>query len=302
MKKINLNLLETFFAVYKLRSYTKAAAYLECTASNVRQKMQRLEAITGMTYFVKKNKAFVPTKEAETLHAKAYKHFHSLELEVNCMDADKSSQHLEVLTSTGATMLWTISVIDEFKKSNEGMTFGIHTTEDSSIRPEANYDVVVLPQHFDHRDYVKMTAGTFSTMLYASKEYLEKYGIPESPEDLDQHQLVSFYHKSDSYRGDTDWSLRIGRPLSDPRSPALIVNNMLGISYAVASGMGISGLTVNNPFIKSHNLVRVLPDFAGPPVTFFLYYNTALGNNPFIKHLRSLDVEDPRSFRQHAAA
>jgi len=302
MKKINLNLLETFFAVYKLRSYTKAAAYLDCTASNVRQKMQRLEALTGSTYFVKKNKALVPTREAENLYGKAYRHFHSLEMEVNTLESDRRNYHLEVLTSTGASMLWTIAVIENFIKNHEGITFGIHTTEDSALNPGDSYDFLVLPQNFEHRNYIKMSVGKFSTMLYASQAYLDKFGTPQSPEDLDDHRLISFYHKSDSYRGDTDWSLRIGRPLSDPRNPFLIINNMLGISQAVGDGMGIAALTDNNPYIESHNLIRVLPEFAGPPVNFYIFYNTLLGNSPFVKFIQGLEMEGEERFVEDLAS
>lgn len=296
MKKINLNLLETFFAVYKYQSYTKAASFLDCTPSNVRQKLQRLEAITGESYFVKKSKMLLPTKAGEVLYSKSFKHFHSLELEVNALQSQQSRNHLEILTSTGASMLWTVDIVNEFMESHKGYTFGVHTTEKPVMEPGSMYDLLVLPQNLEQGHYVKMSGGRFTTKLYASREYVAQHGVPETPEDLDHHKLVSFYHKSYSYRGDTDWSLRIGRPLSDPRNPSLIINNMMGITQAIVSGLGISALTNNNPYIKSHDLVPILPEYSGPPVNFYIFYNTLLGNTPLVKFLeRKFAIKDSES-------
>jgi len=285
MKEINLNLLNTFFYVYKLRSYTKASVSLECTPSNITQKIQRLEQTLGSVLFLKRKKTLDPTDEAHKLFEKTYKHFQSLEAEINSFQSRQTTSHLEIITSTGASLLWLISEINSFTEKHANFSFRIYTTEDSTIHPDTSFDIIALPQNLDLPNYKKIAAVSFTTKLYASEKYIGKFGAPQTSEDLDNHRLISFYHKSSIYRGDPDWHLRIGRPPSDPRRPFIVVNNLMGIGQSVAFGLGIAALTDNNPYIHSHHLIRILPKLKSPPSILYIFYNPTLGNNPFIKEI-----------------
>jgi len=285
VKGINLNLLSTFFSVYKLRSYTKASASLECTPSNISQKIQRLEQIIGSILFVKRKKSLDPTEEAHKLFEKTYKHFHSIEAEISSFKSGQTNSHLEILTSTGASLVWLISEISNFTEKQDSFSFSLHTTEDSTLHPDSSFDLVALPQNLELPNYKKIAATSFTTKLYSSQRYIDKFGVPQTPEDLDNHRLISFYHKSNIYRGDPDWHLRVGRPPSDPRRPFMVVNNMMGIGQAVGCGLGIAALTDNNPYIHSHSLICILPQLTSPTSTLYIFYNPTLGNNPFIKEI-----------------
>ncbi len=285
MRAINLNLLNAFFSVYKLRSYTKASASLECTPSNISQTVQRLEQLLGSELFVKRKKSLVPTDEAHKLFKKTYTHFHSLEAGVNSFKSGQTNSHIEILTSTGASLAWLLSEINSFTEKYDNFNFSLHTTEDNTLHSDSSFDIVALPQNLDLPNYKKIAVASFKTKLYVSQKYIDKFGIPQTSEDLDNHRLISFYHKSDIYRGDPDWHLRMGRPPSDPRKPFIVVNNMMGIGQSVAYGLGIAALTDNNPFIHSHNLVCILPKLTSPTSTLYIFYNPTLGNNLFIKEM-----------------
>ncbi len=282
---MNLNLLTAFFAVYKLRSYTKAGVVLGCTPSNVNQKIQKLEQSIGSVLFVKRKKTLDPTEEACELFEKTYTYFQAIEMELTSFKKGNKNCHLEILTSTGASLLWLISEINAFIEKDPPFTFSLHTTEDSMFHSDSSFDIIALPQNLDIPNYKKVAAVSFTTKLYASQKYIGKFGIPQTPEELDHHRLISFYHQSNIYRGDPDWHLRVGRSLSDPRKPFIIVNNMMGIGECVASGLGIAALTNNNPWIYSHNLIPLLPKLTSPSSTLYIFYNPTLSNNPFIKNI-----------------
>lgn len=285
MKVIKLSLLETFFAVYKYLSLTKASVSLKCTPSNLSQKIQRLEKLLGCILFVKHKKSLVPTKEAHQLYEKTYKHFHSLETEINSLSHGQDTQHIEILTSTGASLIWLLDQINIFKNNHTNFTFSVHTTEENIPTALADFDIIALPQNLETLKYKKIAMTSFTTRLYASTDYLEKFGVPKTSKCLDKHRLISFYHKGVINRGDPDWHLRVGRPPADPRQPYLTVNNMMGVGQAVASGIGIAALTDNNPFISSHNLISILPELSRTSSTLYIFYNPLLKNSPFIKEL-----------------
>lgn len=283
--KFNLNHLETFFSIFQTGSYTKSSKELGCTPSNVRQKIQRFQDIVGTELFMNKRKCLYPTNEATKIYNQLYPSFRSLEVQANSLTNQKINNKINILTTTGSSLSLIVQALHDFLKDGGENNFCIHTTEDPDLKSNAAYDIAFLPQHIGCGDYCKIPLIKIPTKLYASKEYLDIYGIPQFAEDLDTHKIISFYHSSDHYRGDVDWPLRIGRPPSDPRLPSLVINNSMGIGSAVSLGMGIAALARNHPFINQFNLIPILPDEIGPAVTVYFYYSPALGNSTFVKYM-----------------
>lgn len=286
MTKINLGLIETFFALYKNGSYTKAAASIGCTPQNIAQRIKKLEESMGVTYFVKKNRSYVPTDEAINLYNRTYNLFHSLESEISSDDKNPSKIHLEVLTTTGASLLWVINEISKFMKLNDSITFSIHASEDIKIDNPRDYDIIALPQTEHSPDFAMLFTVQFTSQLYASKEYIEVNGQPKNYDDLDKHKLIAFYHRQEDYRGNPDWLLRLGMQPSSLRKPDLVINNASGIAEAISLGAGIGPLTTNNPHIKSERLVPVFPDLQKQSGEMHFCFSSHIGNNAFIRYLR----------------
>ena len=70
---------------------------------------------------------------------------------------------------------------------------------------------------------------------------------------------------------DPNWLLRAGNGSHSQRRPALKVNNILGMLYAVDSGLGSAAMP--DYIVKDHDgSVRVLGDVEGPTLdTYFVY-------------------------------
>lgn len=285
MQSINLNILETFFEVYKLRSYTKASKTLKRTVASVVNHIQKLEEAQGKKLFSKKHMSLHPTEEANKIYHALYQHFHSLELALGSFHDEKEKSYLDIITSTGASMIWLLTELQKFSLKNDDQRFRIHTTEESHLTDPTLYDIIALPQKCDYPDYKMMHVASFHNQLYASEEYIEKFGIPQTPEELDNHRIISFYNRNENHRGDPDWALRIGRPVSNPREPFMIINNATGMGKAVALGIGIGPLTDDNPYIESSKLRLILPEFSGPISHLYINYNVLLANNTFIKEI-----------------
>ena len=282
MENINLNILETFFEVYKLRSYTKAAKTLGRTVTGVANHIQKLELSISKKLFIKEGLSLRPTDEANTLYKNLYRHYHSFEIALRSFNGIKEKTHFDIITSTGASLLWLITALKNFSKTNTSFRYRIHTTEDNVISDPYLYDIIAIPQNKKYQGYKMLPAASFRSKLYASKEYIDLNGLPNTPEELDSHQLISFYNRNEMNRGDPDWHLRVGRPTSDPREPFMSINNAMGIGKAVALGIGIGALTDDNPYIHSDSLIRILPDFSGPTAKLYISYNVLLSNSDLI--------------------
>jgi DNA-binding transcriptional LysR family regulator len=88
--------------------------------------------------------------------------------------------------------------------------------------------------------------------VYASRSYIERHGKPERVENLSQHPLVSFDASMSKHR--------VAKWLKDVAPDAKIVarnNSVLGLMYAVKSGVGVGALPTAIADNEPH-LVRVL--------------------------------------------
>lgn len=88
--------------------------------------------------------------------------------------------------------------------------------------------------------------------VYASRSYIERHGKPERVVDLSQHSLVSFDESMSKHR--------VAKWLRDVAPDAKIVarnNSVLGLMYAVKSGVGVGALPTAIADTES-DLVRVL--------------------------------------------
>ena len=101
--------------------------------------------------------------------------------------------------------------------------------------------------------------------LFASPDYLARRGIPGSPEDLAQHDLLVF--TAGSHR--VGWRLVQGSENRRIEAPArLRINNSFAVRDAAIQGLGIAQLPalVANAALSSAQLTRVLPDWHPPAV------------------------------------
>ena len=101
--------------------------------------------------------------------------------------------------------------------------------------------------------------------LFASPDYLARRGIPGSPEDLAQHDLLVF--TAGSHR--VGWRLVQGSEIRRVEATArLRINNSFAVRDAAIQGLGIAQLPalVANAALSSAQLTRVLPDWHPPAV------------------------------------
>ena len=128
--------------------------------------------------------------------------------------------------------------------------------------------------------------------VYASPEYLKDRGMPQIPEDLDNHKIVTF---GEEVGDQTDllpalnFLMEAGRGDRGPRQPILKVNNIYGIYRAVRSGVGIGALP--DYFIEgSSGLVRILPEMESPDTDVYFVYPEELRQSARIAVFRDFLV------------
>ncbi|HEV7813490.1 MAG TPA: LysR family transcriptional regulator [Janthinobacterium sp.] len=102
--------------------------------------------------------------------------------------------------------------------------------------------------------------------LYASPAYTSLRGLPEHPDDLAKHELLSLGRRG----GPAPWLLTRGKVRWEKELPARLVANspdLLMRMAAAGAGIAISSERFAEPHMLSGDLVRILPEWSLPSST-----------------------------------
>jgi DNA-binding transcriptional LysR family regulator len=120
-------------------------------------------------------------------------------------------------------------------------------------------------------DLIQRHLVTIHFHIYASPDYIKKNGLPQTPDELDQHKLIVYGEEARAPIANVNWLLTAGAPPDRPRRATLCVNNVYAIYRAAVSGLGIAALP-DYMANETGTLQRILPELAGPPIdTYFVY-------------------------------
>jgi len=115
--------------------------------------------------------------------------------------------------------------------------------------------------------------------LFASQEYLNRMGIPKTPEELLQHHIIAYGEQPFSDFDSINWHLK-GKGYGLPKLTAsLSINSTMGVYLAANEGLGICSCPVESNSIYRGNLIEVLPEIHGPVVPTYFAIRDGLGEH-----------------------
>ncbi|MBA3814395.1 MAG: hypothetical protein H0X26_07910 [Alphaproteobacteria bacterium] len=149
--------------------------------------------------------------------------------------------------------------------------------------------VVIRPRVFgpEAEDLIQEHLLTNYTGLYASQDYLTKFGVPEKPEDLDHHQLIAYgnHIEAEPYKA-MNWHLIMGTEEGNRREAYIQVNSPQARFSMAKDGLGIICLSKEHPGLGESGLIQVLPHIPIPSVESFYIYSKELAKSKKVIALR----------------
>lgn len=142
---------------------------------------------------------------------------------------------------------------------------------------ESGLDVAFRLGHFDQSNLIARPLIDYTLTVCASPEYVARRGMPLTPEELRQHDCLSFaYPAGDDWQSvEKQWRLSgpDGDIMVDVKGPMLI-NSSAGLHQAARTGMGIVMLpdALVEQDLRDGKLVVVMPDYQPPNRPMHLLY------------------------------
>jgi DNA-binding transcriptional LysR family regulator len=101
-------------------------------------------------------------------------------------------------------------------------------------------DVAIRLRQPTQPDLIQRKLFSVRFHLYASPEYLKRFGNPRNYDELDKHRLLLLGGNIPPHLQSTKWMSDIIRESKIARPPVLVINNVLGIMRACQRGIGIA--------------------------------------------------------------
>jgi DNA-binding transcriptional LysR family regulator len=268
---IDPNDLLLFARIAESGSFTRAAARVGLPKSTLSRRISNLEALLGERLLLRTTRKLVLTEFGLSLLE------HARQVVEQTEAAAAMVQHRQAEPSGRLR----ISMPPDLASGMEDM-FGAFMERYPAVRLEIDLSprrVDLVSENFDlairmgdlpddaslaARRIVRLTTG-----LYAAPTYIARRGLPESPDDLQGHDLLCILARSGSPMA---WQLRGGKSGSvqweRPQTPRALANSPELLVRMARRGAGITAVSDQYVLtdVKRGALVRVLPDWRLPDI------------------------------------
>lgn len=285
---IDIEKLRSFYYVIKEGSLLKAASVLEKNHTTLSKHLTDLEETYNVKLFVRVRKRLELTDKGNELFKLAQSTIPNLENGATEILAPKEKPNkLRIITTTGVMGVWIIRKAKILAEEFPDLQIAIMTTNADIDFETSKADVGILPKQ-NAKGLSQQKVRTFHFQLFASAEYLEKYGVPKTLEDLKSHKLISYYSDYEGNIGNVDWHLKKGIPEHTMRDSYLSMNSGFLLFESACQGLGIASMMEEFEYIQNSNLTKILLEESGPSID--VYFVTRSDNVPTKVQKRFADL------------
>ena len=191
LDRISWDDLRVFVVVARTLSFRKAATALRTSSSTIVRRMERLEETFGFRLFDRLPDGVGLTAEGRSVYASAQqmeRASHSLRAH---LDQDLTTRGVVRCSVTeGLGTMWILPHLAQFSRAHPTTIVDLRCSMEIAdvLRMEA--DVAVQLNKPDRPDVKAVRLGRMHIYPFASKRYVETYGLPKDVAELRQHRLV----------------------------------------------------------------------------------------------------------------
>ncbi len=293
----DLNDMSYFAEVARSLSFTSAAQRLGVPKSSVSRSITSLERRLGVRLLERTTRRVALTEVGETY----LRHCHRLVEEADEADAAISSLGAEPrgLLRVAANVTFARTVLaaglGEFLTRYPELRLSLRL-EGVNVDPiQANVDVAIHVGPAVDSGLVVRRLAVGRLGIYASCDYIARRGVPDSPEQLQEHDCAAVADSGDG----SVWVLhRQGETVRVRLKPRLMVRDPVLQMQAALSGAAIAALPgfLALAEVAAGRLVRILPEWEPQPMEIYALYGSRLGMTPKLRAFLDFVTEQIRPF------
>ncbi|GHG19410.1 MULTISPECIES: LysR family transcriptional regulator [Paracoccus] len=288
--------LRIFHAVADAGSLTHAGDTLHLSQSAVSRQIRALEESLGTTLFHRHARGLILTEQGELL----FEATSSMARKLDTASARirDSEEHvfgeLKVTATVGFGTLWLAPKLVKLYEKYPDLKIDLMLEERVLDLPMREADVAIRMKEPSQSDLIRRRLLSVRMRLYATQEYLDKAGVPETMADLSPYRLIC--QRPDQPQVAAGARL-VQEIMAQNIGSTLTVNNYFGVLQAVLANLGI-GVLPDYLTADHKRLVRVLPNIESGEVPVFLAYPEELRQTRRVAVFRDFVLEEIQAFRR----
>lgn len=281
MRPIDLSKLRLFYEIAREGNMTRAAEKLNTVQPAVSRSLLLLESRMKTKLFDRVAGGMRLTQQGEKLyiHAKKLLEEHDAFERQFYEKEDEIEGEIKVITTPFLGSEWLVANLKGFFDLHPKIT--IKTLLRSEEIDLTEGDVAILTALPQQPHLIQEYLFTVHVRLFASLEYLKKFGTPQNLEDLDHHHLITYRGNYYSPYGSTNWLLNLGET---SKKSYFEIDSLHGMLNAALQDLGIVEFPDYSVVLKN-GLVEVLPDIKGPEISIYFIYPKSRKNSKKINSL-----------------
>jgi DNA-binding transcriptional LysR family regulator len=289
--------LRVFHAAAQAGSFTHAGEILHISQSAVSRQISALEQEIGAALFNRHARGLVLTEQGEMLYTTAHEVFLKLESVRSELKEtkDKPSGILRITTTVGLGAGWLSYRIQEFIELYPDINVKLMLSNEELDLNMREADCAIRLRQPQQPDLIQRRLFTVHLHVYASPEYINRFGLPETLADLENHRIISFGEPAPNYLSDLNALLTLEREGKPPLKPTLEINAVMSVKRAAQIGVGVA-LLPDYAVERDSGLVRVLEDVALPSFDTYFAYAETMRNAAKLQAIRDFLFAKARSW------
>lgn len=252
----------TFAKVVETRSFSAAALALATSKSLVSKQVSGLESALGVKLLNRTTRSMSLTEAGSAYYEHCQRIAHEIEAaSQTVMQLQAEPRGVLRLTSPVIfAALHLAPALESFCNKHEKVEVELYAHDRAVDLVDERYDLAIRITSNPPQNLVARAIAPVRWVSCASPEYLEKYGTPATPQDLEKHQCLA-------YQGEpvqASWRFVVGDKEVTPRLHSRFRVNSTGVLLHLAlNGMGIviNPTYVLGDHLKSGRLVPLLTDY-----------------------------------------
>ena len=283
---LDLNDYLYFFHVVEQRGFAPAGRVLGVPKSRLSRHIQQLEARLGARLIQRTSRQFAITD----IGTEFFRHAKAVVEEVHMAEA-AIKQRSEALTgkvriscSVGVAQFALESLVSEFLRQHPKVEIGQLVTNELINLIDAGVDLAIRGhvENLPDSSLIQKKVAKVEWRLFASPRYVEEFGKPAAPENLESHSGLCLGWRNDIGQ----WKLQSNEGESKVIQfiPRLSSDDMVTLKEACAAGLGIVSLPayVCAKDVKIGRLLEILPGWISGDATLSLLQPSRKGTPPAV--------------------
>lgn len=268
--------MRVFCSVIEAGGFAPAAERLGLSTSAVSRHVAQLEAHLNVRLLNRTTRRMSPTEEGFAYFERCTQLLVDLE-ETEASVAGEALRPRGRLRLTAPIALATLRLAPAFaafSRQYPDITLDIQLSDNVADFAEEGLDLAIRVGRVGSENLVARHVGETELLVAAAPDYLARAGTPSSPDDLTQHDCLTYTYASIG----NQWSFeeKAGNTISTRIGGPINANNGMLLAEIAAAGGGIAlaPCFILQPLIDTGRLQRILADWSTPRLPIHAVYPT----------------------------